>query len=267
MANTSANPSESQGLSGDSRRMLEKHLAQFKSSESIMSVADRLFQKVPGLASDMQQQVEWQCQAAGTNNKTQRAWAAKKALVDTVAKAIRHGWMPHKLENYVSFLDLAGVVASSQSDPNSQSVFSSRTWSTFLLQDFDAESLSQLPLHRLRRRLKQFLPETNLSSVQIDLEEQGNNQSAVSRVFFRVATVARSKGKKPKHIQDRTDEDRLLKKDATFIVFYPNEPYFYCDKRHPDPVILEVLETSIHYIRNTVTATDFIFYCRPCFRA
>ncbi len=54
--------------------------------------------------------------------------------------------------------------------PSRQQV-SSHTWRAFLLRDFDPRGeLKDLPLHRLRRRLKQFLPaDEMLSSVQLDL--------------------------------------------------------------------------------------------------
>ena len=152
------------------------------------------------------------------------------------------GVMPRKVENYLSFLDLEWVVASCSEDEatttSAAAGVSPRTWHAFLLKDFDPNSdLSAVPLRKLRRRLKRFLPQDKLSSVQMDLDHQQQQQqreeAAASRVFFRVATVARTKSGK-------NDEGNLLKKPATFLAFYPGEPYFYCDRSAPEAAITEV---------------------------
>ena len=231
MAVTTLDASSGRGsvsLSRESLQLLERRLAQFRSSEATLAVARRLFQKCPEVAEEMEKKME----VAADMNKTQRLWTARRMLLRKVYGAIgsEDSAMPNKLENYLSFLDLAGVVASCGEQVQSSGV-SPHTWRVFLLREFNwSPPLSTTPLRRLRRRMKRFLPDSLLSSVQLDLEEEEGNSA---RVFFRVAVVNRTKS-------GRNDEGNLLKKAPTFLAFYPGEPYFYSDRAEPDPIIAEV---------------------------
>ncbi len=57
-------------------------------------------------------------------------------------------------------------------------------------------------------------------------------------MFFRVASVPRTKS-------GANDERNLLKKPASFVAFYPGEPYFYCDRKDPEQFLKEVTECNL----------------------
>ena len=147
---TQSGHSTSQGggaasLSSDSQQMLEKRLAQFKSAQAVISVARRMLQKCPGAADRIQHDLD---ASVASTTASQRLWLARRLLVRTVsdvlasAGASNEAGMPKKLENYLSFLDLAAVVASCSADvdvgvaPKDTGV-SARIWRTFLLKEFD----------------------------------------------------------------------------------------------------------------------------------
>lgn len=90
----------------------------------------------------------------------------------------------------------------------------------------------EVSFHKMRRRLKQKLPESRLSSVQVD-QDFGEDQEEPRRIFFRVTSVKKTRSLKK-------DEEHLLKKPAIFFAYYPNEPYFYCDKPIFDQYLGEV---------------------------
>jgi hypothetical protein len=238
-------------MDSQSKTLLERKLALFRPLPTCLKLSQRLFQKAPVLNEQLRDHLE----GAKSSHKL---WSAQRFLFQRISGAVdgseQYG-LPSKLENFLSFLDLAWIVLNVDESNKVQ-------WSTFVLQDFDVRlqqlvvdapseilyflqfaSNAALPLSRLRRRLKQFLPDTHLASVQIEVDEAATPGDGCelpsTRVFFRVAII-------PKSRTGKNDERNLLKKPATYLVYYLNKPYFFSDKAHPDPLICQALCSSLN---------------------
>lgn len=80
----------------------------------------------------------------------------------------------------------------------------------------------------------------------MELDESRHTSGSCRRAFFRIAS-------QPKSRRGRKDEEQLLKKTATFIVYYFNEPYFYADKEMPSPIICQVtIQKKFARLRNVI---------------
>jgi len=238
------NPSAATSLPQDLSTLLSARLRPFRSEEAVLAVANKMLQKSPTTLDSFKNDVELAKAKQASAAQSQRAWVARRALARRIGQAIAgtleaeesEPVLPRKLENYLSFLDLAAVSMGADAEAN----VAARTWWTFSLAEHDWKTLSSIAVDKLRRRLKRFLPEDRLASVQMDIDvrdhserESEDQYGRVRRIFFRVANVAKTK--------KGNDEKALLKKAATFVAYYPGEAYFYCDKRQPELAILDVI--------------------------
>ena len=228
-----------------------------------------------------------------------------KAVTDGLTTGSK---MPAKAESYIAFLDLCFVVGANANDSKKWGggdeeveerelenavegeggdqedlewgggggggetvdlgLRSGRKWHAFGIKGFDPEVVSSIPIPRLRRRLKQHLPEDQLASVQMELDygrlnrsSDGeaaaaavNESSILKRIFFRVAMVKRSKS-------GRGDEAKLMTKAPCFLAYYPGEQYFYCDRSDPAPIIPDVSSPNFGNFGNFLIDIFWAYTC------
>ncbi|TRY67308.1 hypothetical protein TCAL_03318 [Tigriopus californicus] len=222
---------------------LDRKLSRFGGSLALVTrLARRLFQKCPEL---------WQALEQDHLERTppaERVYVAQQFIQRTILSILDGSaplgdastslGLPTKLESYLSFMDLAWVTLKSDDELRGSGPSSGGPriqWHVFVLRDH-APPVEFL-FHKMRRRLKQKLPESRLSSVQVD-QDFGEGQAEPRRIFFRVTSVKKTRSLKK-------DEEHLLKKPAIFFAYYPSEPYFYCDKPIFDEFLGEALSECL----------------------
>lgn len=226
---------------------LERKLSRFGGSLALVTrLARRLFQKCPEVWQEMERE------HLARAPPTERVYVAQQFILRTILSILDgHGTranlgLPTKLESYLSFMDLAWVTLKSEDHHHTPSNENSNSpgpghggpaiqWHVFVLREHRPPV--EVSFHKMRRRLKQKLPESRLSSVQVD-QDFGEDQEEPRRIFFRVTSVKKTRSLKK-------DEEHLLKKPAIFFAYYPNEPYFYCDKPIFDQYLGEALSECL----------------------
>jgi len=222
------------------KALISKRLKKYHSSEEIVNVARRLFQKFPPIIEALEHKLDMtltkdKVEIAITDILRLIELALQKKIRDEKGEIVQ---FPTNPENYLSFCDLQEVV----SHP------ASKLWHTFVLQD-QMDVLERLhgpnglPLLKIRKSLKKKLEnEKQLASVQMEIRM---SQTGMRIVFLRIATA-----NKPKKISKENAEKKLLSAKATYLVYFPGEHYFYADSSVPNEIhcqaLIDVLKCSAY---------------------
>ena len=76
---------DSSSLCKESLTLLEKRLCHFRSVDSLLRVGEKLFQKCPWMAKEMEAELD---KGARGMNKMQTLWVARRILLRKVVRAI-----------------------------------------------------------------------------------------------------------------------------------------------------------------------------------
>lgn len=187
----------------------------------VQMVIGRIFQRVPNLLQEIEDQVEEEGGGQLARKRTMIELVLEKIEdVCQDAKLAHDLGVPAKLTNYLAYIDLVLLRVKSDS-------FSHRRWTVYQLEEYPARPDSPLLIdeeaYSLRSKLKaEMLKKGYLASIQTE----GDG----SRVWARVTAAKTTKDK-------YKDRKKLEKTRPSYLVYYPGEPYLYTITRMADSVI------------------------------
>jgi hypothetical protein len=197
-----------EALNNEKYELLRKKLGNTGNVDGLKKVASSLFQRVPEIMGDLEEQLE---EVA----KRQQKAALLELVMDKIKELVEGDKdytlelnMPVKLSAYISFADLLVTVVRS----------SNRQWVVHLLRDYpparrEAAADMTEQGYELRHKLRHKLKDAKLlSDVQIEVRED--------RMWLRLAVVRLTKNKK-------ISKKKLEGSRPVFMVYFPGEPYFY----------------------------------------
>jgi len=190
----------------DFSQQIRKLLGSLSSWDAVQHIVERVFQRIPSMASKMKENSEAVPKSRRKIQLISIFLDKLEELIDQPNQAKSLG-LPLKIFDYLKYIDLLVTVNRS----------SQKTWKVYYLEKFSLNPSSELGLEAMvveqRNKIKAwFKPKGLIGSVQAEAD--------ASKIWFSVSFTKQSK--------DRAkDRSRLQRSKFFYIVHYPGEPYFY----------------------------------------
>jgi len=212
------------GKKGDEYDQINKLLRSIQ-GEQLKHVVERVFQKVPTLASEIFEQID-------QLPKTQR----RNALVNEMVNKIKYFTenldtsrelrMPTRATDYLKYINLLVVIQRSKA----------KTWRVYQFQNYKKpDDIEDLTLEvfgvESRYKLKSCLSKKGFASgIQTETD--------VNKIWFSVSYVKKSKNRE-------NDKKKILRSKVLYMAYYPGESYLYIGGSRLPPELGEAFADSL----------------------